>query len=681
MIESTIQEIFQKNLKAKKPGGITFIEGNDKTEYLSYKKLYLEATYMLHDLQEKGLKPGDELVFQFQSSKKFLITFWACVFGKIIPVPVTFGVSIEVVNKISSVWRKLKNPYLITDLPSLKDIIAGFDLEANKDIQKEIIDKLIQFEKPTYSKQASPLPASSSDLVFIQFSSGSTGSPKGVMNKQDNILYNLQNSIKHLNIQSSDKFLGWMPLTHDMGLVFFHLLPLAINAQQYLIPPIVFLTYPELWVKSLANHQITVSGSPNFGYKYALDNLEKIQLEELSFNQLRMMINSAEPVSIDVSRSFTKALSPYGFSKDVIKPGYGLAEAVLGVSLCYGYEGDLLREHFIDRNKLHVGNEVEFLDSNSGNTASFADLGPYYGTEIKITDESQTPLPDDTLGFVHLRSQAVTSGYYNDPDATQLALSEDRWFNTGDLGVLHNGHLVITGRAKEMILINGQNYFPNDLDKVIEELPNIKFQQAASCNVFNEEKHQDEIFVFILHDGSMQDFVNVTNIIKRHIRQRVGLGIKKIIKVNKIPKTTSGKVQRYVLRDNYFDGAYDDFLIQFETESKKLKSQIKKLSREEIEKQILATVEDLFTIDNLTNTSNFFDLGVTSLQIMQLKGSLESFIDEDLDEVTFFKHTTAKDLSEYIYVELLHNTTADIKQEVTDLSSAKARMKLLMKKA
>lgn len=681
MLESTIQEIFRKNIKSGSKSGITFLDSGSKPEFLSYKKLYLKATCMLHNLQQRGLQPGDELVFQFQSNQNFLVTFWACVFGKIIPVPVTFGVSQEGVNKLASVWRKLNNPSLITDFSGLSDIVAKFEATENQAVLEEIQARLILFSDQAFSMQAEPLPASPDDLVFIQFSSGSTGSPKGVMNRQDNILYNINNSIKYLGVKSDDRFLGWMPLTHDMGLVFFHLLPLVLNANQCLIPPVVFLTYPGLWLSSLATQEITVSGSPNFGYKHALDNMDKSALQGLSFEKLRIMISSAEPVSIKVCRDFTSVLAPYGFGTDVISPGYGLAEAVLGVSLCLPDMKNKLKEHHLNRHRLNVGDVAEFIVNDEKNAASFADLGPFYGTEIKITDTSGKTLPEGTLGYVHLRSQAVTTGYYNDPLATKKALSEDGWFDTGDLGLLNNGHLVITGREKEMILINGQNYFPNDLDKVIEELPSVKFQQAASCNIFNNEKHQDDICVFVVFEGSVRQFVPLANSIRRHVRQRVGLRVKHVIQVNKIPKTTSGKVQRYILRDQYFSGLYDEFLTTFEEESAILKSHIESISREELEKRIIQAANDILNVKEITGSTNFFDMGATSLQIMQLNGNIEAYIDEGLDEVVMFKYTNAKDLAKYIHDELLNSNTGIEEQDRRDLSLAKARMKRLIRQS
>lgn len=683
MIDSTLQEIFKKNLASEKQEGITFINGNNKTEFLSYKKLYLEATYMLYDLQQKGMKPGDEVVFQFQSVRNFVVTFWACVFGKMIPVPVTFGVSIEIMNKISKLWKKLNNPYIISDLDPLKDILSKYYVETENDTFKEITDRLIPFEKPSFTDQVLPLPADNSDIVFVQFSSGSTGTPKGVINKQENILYNLYNSSTHLDITSEDKFLGWMPLTHDMGLVFFHLLPMVMNASQYLMSPILFLTYPELWVESLAKYQISISGSPNFGYKYALDSVEKADLSGISYENLRIMLNSAEPVSIPVCKAFTEALSPYGFSSDVIKPGYGLAESVLGVALCIGYTPQLV-EYYIDRSNLHVGEKIQFLEPDHINASAYTDLGVYYGTDIKIADENNNTLEDGLLGYINIRSKAVTSGYYNEPEITKKVRSADGFLNTGDIGFIHNEHLVITGRAKEMILIKGQNYFPNDLDKVFEELPEIEFQQAACCSVFNEQKQQDDIYVFVMHEGTAEAFFTLANKIKKHLKLRVGLSIHQTIQVPKIPKTTSGKVQRYVLRENYLKGEYNAIISELEAIKQKQKSQIRELTKEEVEQKVLTTISSILNMDELTSHVNFFDLGITSLQVMQLKGHLESYLDEDLDEVIFFKHTNAKDLSEYIYTELLQDSrevvAADTEERTADLSSAKSRMKNLLRR-
>ncbi len=681
-MESTIQEIFRENIKSDSETGITFIEGRNSIEHLSYKRLFLEASYKLNALQEMGLNPGDELVFQFESNKNFVITFWACILGKIIPVPVAYAAASNTVKKICGVWRILKNPYVITDNLALKDYFQKF--KEDQEVFGEMLDKLISYDDLKMSKRAVPLESDPSDLVFIQFSSGSTGFPKGVMNIQEAILYNINNYLEHLGISDKDRFLGWVPLTHDMGLVFFHILPLLSNAPQFLMPPTLFLTFPELWVESLSKHEITISGSPNFGYRLILDNLERIKFDQLALDKLRIILNSSEPVSMEDCRNFLTAFAPQGLSKKSISPGYGLAEAVLGVSLCHKEE-QRRDEYLLDRGSLNIGDEIVLSETKSDSVASFANAGTFDGTEIKITNENDEELPNERLGYIQLRSKAVTKGFYNDPVTTKNTISEDGWLNTGDIGFIHNKQLVITGREKEMILINGQNYFPNDLDTLLEELEGIKFQQAISCNVFNEKAHTDEVFVFVLYKGPVKEFIPLTMQIKRHISLKLGIPVRKVIAVDRIHKTTSGKPQRYLLRDNFLKGSYDDFLKDYDASINLIKADLKKLNLQQIEARILPVVEQITGIDDVNIGTNFFDLGITSIKAVQLKISLEEIFMEKIDDVVLFKHTNTKELAEYVYTDVLKNTagdtTATIEKSANERgrNSAKARMGRLLK--
>lgn len=645
----SIQEIFRKNIESGDHTGITLIESEGKTEYISYKKLYMEARCMLYVLQQKGIKPGDELVFQFLSNKNFLVTFWACIFGKIIPVPIVFGVTTDIMKKIRKVWGRLENPYLITDLPTLKDSWKEY-LENDSEAFIDVNERFISLEEITYSKLAEVLPGNPSDIVFIQFSSGSTGNPKGIVNKQESIIYNIGTMTELIDLQPEDSFLGWMPLTHDLGLVFFHLLPLLKNLPQFLMPPMVFFAYPNLWIKSLADHKITVSGSPNFGFKHTIDNLDVNELSGLSFKNLRLIINGAEPVSIDVCNEFESILFPYHLSKGVIGPAYGLAESVLGVSFTLK-DKIKIREYILNRHKLKIGDKVEKVDGNSVNRVSFANLGPYKGTDIKITDTEMQTLPENVLGIVHLRSKAVTSEFYNDLETTKKIISDDGWLNTGDLGFIDDGHLILTGREKEMILINGQNYFPNDLDDLIGELPQLKFQQAVTCSVFNEEKYHDSIYVFVIYSGSPQEFIIIEKQIKDHVAQRTGLAIEKVIAVDKIPKTTSGKIQRFVLIKDYLDGIYNEFLNDVEVEKHKLKSQEEAKNNEvalhhnlstgsELEQQLIKIWKELLGATSIGQQDDFFQLGGNSLILNRLISRIHQSFGIEISIAKAFENRT-----------------------------------------
>lgn len=634
----TVQEAFLKNIESGAQAGITFIEDEGRTEYITYKKLYVEARFRLYELQQQGLQPGDELVFQFMSNKHFLVTFWACLFGKIIPVPVVFGVTADVTKKITNIWKRLKNPYLITDLPTLKQVWKESYSPDNETVI-DIDNRFLLFEGNTYTKQAVVLPSGPSELAFVQFSSGSTGEPKGVTNTQESIIYNINTMSHLLDIQPTDKFLGWMPLTHDLGLVFFHLLPLLKNLPQFLVPPMVFFSNPNLWLKSLAKHAITVSGSPNFGYRHALDNLKHSEIQGLSFNNMRVMINGAEMVSVDHCREFEKALSPYGFKPRTIIPSYGLAEAVLGVAI-FQQEENRSREVFVNRHQLKTGNSIAFVAAGSPDALSFACVGPYTGTEIKITGDQMNTLPEHSLGLIHLKSKAITSGFYNDEISTQKTISEDGWLNTGDLGFISQSHLFITGRAKEMILINGQNYFPTDIDDIIEELPEIRFQQAISCNLFNEQTYQDDILVFLLYQGAVKDFVLLEHSIKEHVAERIGLWIKRVIAVDRIPRTTSGKIQRYILLQHYLQGKYNHFIQQADAENELLRSEAGENSEEQVKEKLLTIWEGLLEHRPIGLNDHFFRIGGNSMAMVRLISRVHKSLGVQIDIKEAFDHNT-----------------------------------------
>ncbi|GAA4115508.1 surfactin non-ribosomal peptide synthetase SrfAB [Aquimarina addita] len=624
-MKSTIQKIFLENVQSDSDTGITFIDERNSISHLSYKRLYLEACYKLNALQERGLSPGDELIFQFESNRNFVITFWACVLGKIIPVPVAFVAGRGTIEKICGIWKRLNNPFIITDNPTLKGNFSEFQNDADP-VFGEMLERFLVFDELKNSKKATPLPADESDIVFIQFSSGSTGTPKGITNTQEAILYNYQDYLANIRINEEDRFLGWVPLIHDMGLIFFHLVPLLSNVAQYQMLPTLFVAYPELWMERMSEYKITISGSPNFGYRMILDNFDRINVENLSLDSVRLLINSAEPVSIDDCRRFSKVFAPYGLSKNSVKAAYGLADAVLGVSMNYK-EDEKSKEYFVNRNTLHIGNEVTIAEKKSGEVISFANLGTHGFTQITIVNEDNQVVPDRTLGYIKLKSKAVTKSYYNDPEISQEIISSDGWLNTGDIGFLDNNDLVMTGRAKEMIIINGQNYFPNDLDLVLSEMSEINFQQAVSCNIFNESTHRDEIFVFVLSKNETEDFQLLAHDIRTHISVRLGLQVSKVIPVGQIPKTTSGKIQRYLLKKRYLNGEYDQSLEGLDSIDKDVNTDLYTPPTTQTESRLVNIWQEYFDIDKIGIEANFYFLGGNSIGM----GKLAALIEEEFE--------------------------------------------------
>jgi acyl-CoA synthetase (AMP-forming)/AMP-acid ligase II len=291
-------------------------------------------------------------------------------------------------------------------------------------------------------------------IAFIQFSSGSTGNPKGVTLTHGNILTNMDAIITGVNAVEEDSTLSWMPLTHDMGLIGFHLTPLAAGINQCLMPTEMFIRCPALWLDKADEHRATMLSSPNFGLGYLLSNLKENEEKKWDLSNVRILFNGAEPVSGEVCNKFLDALEPYGLKRNVMFPVYGLAEACLAVTFPPVEEEAVAVT--VDRRSLITGSTViEFDNRDNTESMTLTDLGyPVKGCSVRICDEENLVLPDNVVGHVQIYGDNVTKGYYNDEEATNEIVKGGGWLDTGDLGFFRNGRLIVAGRAKDVIFVN-----------------------------------------------------------------------------------------------------------------------------------------------------------------------------------------------------------------------------------
>lgn len=246
----TLIEIIQDRA-SRDENGITFISGDKQEEYVSYCKLLEQASQVLYELQEKGIQPGDELIMQIDDNHTFVNVFWGCLLGGIVPVPVSIGNNDEHKMKLFKIWNTLSRPYMIADDKVLEQL-------EKYSHQHELLDSFEPVKKATFSSHTFDYSSQSKgvvhiskpeDLAFIQFSSGSTGDPKGVMLTHENLVYNIRDIANQTGMSSKDAYLGWMPLTHDLGLICFHLTCVIANAKQLIMPTALFIRRPSLWLK------------------------------------------------------------------------------------------------------------------------------------------------------------------------------------------------------------------------------------------------------------------------------------------------------------------------------------------------------------------------------------------------------------------------------------------------
>lgn len=540
--------------------GITFIAGTGNEVFLAYPQLYRQALRYLGYLQRKGVRAGNELVLQIEDNEQFLLAFWACVLGGIRAVPLAVTHHGENSRKLFRIWDLLDQPYLLTTGRTFGQLEKEAGKTGNPPAGVFAPDRALFLEEmQLFGEAGECYPARPADIAFIQFSSGSTGNPKGVVLTHANLLANISDSLGTSGCSAADTHLSWMPLTHDMGLIGFHLNPLVLGVNHFIMPTDLFIRRPALWLHKLAEHRITVTSSPNFGYRHLLNQWKPAAAGDLDLSGVRLIFNGAEPISADLCRLFLETAAPYGLRPTVMFTVYGLAEATLAVS--FPPPGEPFSTLKVSRRAVGVGQPV-VVDDSGEDAAELVNLGKAIPRcALRIAAEDGRELPEGVVGYVRIRGENVTAGYYNNPEATRQAI-RDGWLDTGDLGFLREGQLFITGRAKDVIFVNGQNVYAHDVERVAEALEGVEMGKIAACGVPDLRTNAEQLVLFVVSRQTPTQFYPLARQVKATIARRLGLEAAQVIPVRNLPKTTSGKVKRFVLVEQYRNGLYDEVIRQ-----------------------------------------------------------------------------------------------------------------------
>jgi acyl-CoA synthetase (AMP-forming)/AMP-acid ligase II len=626
---------------------ITYINGVDSEIEISYADLYDRSLSILHQLQEKGLKAGDELIIFTKDNIAFIDIFWACLFGGIIPVPVAIGISDEHRSKLFKIFNKLKNGYFIANNDSIERLANYAESHDSISIFKNLKSKTILIEEISIDTNKGTIHQSQpEDVAFIQFSSGSTSDPKGVVLTHNNIITNLHAIYISTAYTDNDISLSWMPLTHDLGLIGFHLNMLACNINQCLIPTDLFSRRPLIWMQKTSSKKATILCSPNFGYKHYLKALGDKSLDNIDLSNVRVIYNGAEPISVDLCDEFLTKLSKYGLKQNTMFTVYGLAEATLAVA--FPIPGEKHRTVYIDRHQCRISDQVSFIDKKHDDALAFAIEGkPVLDCQVKITGDNNTTLNEDTIGEVQIKGLNVTQGYYMNEQANMTALTGDGWLNTGDLGFLHNEELIIIGRTKDIIFAHGQNYYPHDIENIALQHEQIELGKIVAYGVRKDKEQRDELIIFILYRKDIENFAVLAREVAKIINEQSGLEADHIIPVNRIPKTTSGKVQRRLLGDEYINGDYDELISQLNSLSASAHVAVDEdmTAREQELKEMCQSVSN----DIILNINdNFFDAGISSLTLAEIHQKIDEKYPEVVDIIDLFEYQTIKELAVFM---------------------------------
>ena len=631
---------------------VTFIEGKQENHQVFYKDLYERASMLLFDFQESGLTAGDQLIILHKDNQTFVESFWACVLGGIIPVPIAVGISDEHKAKLFRIFNKLERAYLLTSEEHLERLTHFAESTHMHESLLVLKNKTILANLMEDHEHRGQLHTpDENDTAFIQFSSGSTSEPKGVVLTHQNIMINLNALAEGAEYTTDDISLSWMPLTHDLGLLGFHLNMIAVGMSQCLMPTDLFSRRPLLWLQKVSEFKATVLCSPNFGYKHFLKVLEKKPIGDIDLSSVRVIFNGAEPISLDLCEEFLTRLASYGLKHEAMWTVYGLAEATLAVALPPVSES--YQSIYIDRHHVRLGDSVSFVEQGHEDALGFAIEGPAVNDiEIKITDQNNTTLTANQIGLVQIKGPSVTQGFYMDDEASKAAVTGEGWLNTGDLGLLTDkDELVITGREKDIIFANAQNYYPHDIETVAMQLPELELNKVVAYGLRRDNADTDELLVFVLFRGDTKDFIGIVRDVTRHINEQMGLEVERVIPVQRIPKTTSGKLQRRILADDYLSGVYDEVLneIQQHVSSAQTEQQGDLTKTEYLLKTIF---EEVVKDKTINIGDNLFETGISSLSLTEVHQEIDSHYPGMVDITDMFEYQSIRELAGFLDAKL-----------------------------
>ncbi len=532
---------------------IQFYQDDGNGEIITYVQLKEGAERVASSLQQYGLKMGDSVAIMLPTSSEYFFSFFGILMAGGIPVPIypparasqledhivrhTKILGNCLANILITVPEAVSLAHLLkSHVPNLEQIIPASELLTSSG---SVIRPVLHGD----------------DIAFIQYTSGSTGDPKGVTLTHANLLSNIRAMGEVVNASSKDVFVSWLPLYHDMGLIGAWLGSLYFAAKYVVMSPLSFLARPQRWLWAIHHYRGTLSASPNFGYEYCLNRVKDSDFEGLDLSSWRAAFNGAEAVSPETLTRFIEHFKPFGFNHKAMMPVYGLAESSVGLTFPPLDRGILIdnikRDTFMRTGKALPSKEDDEHPLN------FVSSGmPLRGHQIRVVDNASNELPERQEGELQFKGPSSTSGYFRNANKSQK-LFDGEWLNTGDLAYIANGELFITGRVKDIIIRAGRNIYPDELEKAISNIPGIRKGCVA---IFGSSDTKTATERLIVIAESRSEDPNEKSKLRLEINalasDLIGTPLDEIVLAppGSVLKTSSGKIRRDASRQMYERG-------------------------------------------------------------------------------------------------------------------------------
>ncbi|MDJ0877016.1 MAG: fatty acyl-AMP ligase [Halieaceae bacterium] len=524
---------------------------------ISYADLRQQSQMLARKLLGLGLHKGDRVALVAETDPEFIRFFYACQYAGLIPVALPASVKVGAHSAyVAQLQRLLEASDAAIGVAS--EGYLPFLQEASEDLAIRMVEEPEAFHALPDTGLALP-EVKPTDIAYIQYTSGSTRFPRGVVIEHQTAMANLQAIMQGLEMGSDDRMMSWLPYYHDMGLVGFVLVPMSAQVSIDYLDTREFAMRPRQWLNLMTKTRATISFAPSFGYDLCARRVRPADLEQYDLSSWRVAGIGAEMIRPQTLEHFADMLETCGFDRRAFLACYGMAECTLGISFSPLNTG--FTTHHIDSDHLADHHEAVLLEEseNSGRGRHFVNCGyPLPGFDVEVRDDDGKALPDWHSGVIYLRGPSVMSGYFGLPEETSHALCEDGWLNTGDIGYLADGIITITGRKKDLIIIHGRNIWPQDLEHIAESQPEVRVGDALAFSAPDHEGDELCVLVVQCRETDPNKRNNLVRRLTALVRMELSLDCYvELVAPHSLPRTSSGKLSRSKARQDFI-AAHDN---------------------------------------------------------------------------------------------------------------------------
>jgi acyl carrier protein len=552
---ATLTEALEYHVE-RQPDRLTVFMYEEQKEFpLSYRALWDGALGYAARLAEAGLQQGEMVAIMLPTCKEYLYCFYGVQLAGGVPVPLYPPARLTTIeDHLSRHVGILKSAgaSIMVTIPEAKPL--AYLLRAQ-------VESLNQILTPgdfasSSGKDFKPIHRKPGDMGFLQYTSGSTGNPKGVVLSHANLMANVRAMGAAVNANPEDVFVSWLPLYHDLGLIGANFASLVLGFPTVLMSPLAFLSRPASWLRAIHRHRGTMSGGPNFSFELCLRRIQDEDLEGIDLSSWRFAFNAAEPVSPDTIVQFEQRFAKFGLRKNCLSPSYGLAESSVGVAITV--PGTPWRADRLDRERFTKTGEAVEAPPDAASPLVVIGCGtPIPGHDIRVVDAAGLELPDRQEGLLQFRGPSSTSGYYRNPEATKSLFGSGDWVNTGDRAYLTDGTLFLTGREKDIIIRGGRNISPYELEQAVGDLAGVRRGCVAVFGSKDAATGTERVVVLAeMRDKDASRHDDLRRMINDLAVGLIGAPADDIVLAPPatVPKTSSGKIRRVAAREYYERG-------------------------------------------------------------------------------------------------------------------------------